>query len=147
MRIIFVLSTTVPVRLIFAKRIASPMAVPESHGRDWMMLLGEIFQSTDLIPTKSSEKGMERNGFPANMISHMLFFSPDRSVSIAFLALSIRFGRISSASMDLDTSRRMRVFFAVSGRVVYLQGEASMPTMRKTKIARNIQSMKKPTQK
>ena len=95
----------------FARSIASPMAVPESQGSSWRMYDVSICESVELIPRVSDEKGIDTNAFPANTISQKLSsLRSERNVSIVCLAASIRLGLISSASIERDMSRTMRMF-------------------------------------
>lgn len=97
-------------RVSVARRIASPIAVPESHGRLWSILSGLTHRMMDVIHSLSLVNGIIKKGFPANTISPMedVVFSHTNSRRV-FLAWMMRDGEISSASMDLDISRTMSI--------------------------------------
>lgn len=109
MRMIELLSVTQE-SVLLARRSASPIAVPESHGRSWRMVYGSIPEMMELMPVVSLENGIETSARPANtIIPNTSSLRSVRNVLIVSLAASIRLGAISSASMERDISRTMRI--------------------------------------
>jgi hypothetical protein len=131
MRMIELLSV-MPESVELAMRSASPMAVPESHGRSWRMDAGVILDIMALIPLVSLENGNDIIGLPANTIMPNISLSLSlRNVLIVSFADSIRLGDISSASMERDISRTMRILcFSLSrySHVWYFPTHITIPT-------------------
>ena len=95
------------------------MAVPERPGRACLIYSGVICETTEAMPRVSVEKCIDTNGFPANtMRENISSVLSVRNVSIVLFAASIRLGVISSASIDLDISRMIRMLCFSFSRTV-----------------------------
>lgn len=104
------LLSVMPESVEFPMRRASPIAVPESHGRSCLMDAGVMPDITALIPLVSLENGIDTIGFPANtIIPNISLLLSLRNVLIVSFADSIRLGEISSASIEREISRMMRI--------------------------------------
>lgn len=90
---------------LLASNIASPIFVPESPGFSWRIYWGEIPWIKWRIPLLSEEWAMLKNGFPAKRMSPKCRcgFSETNDWRM-FFAWEIRFGIISSASIDREIS-------------------------------------------
>jgi len=111
MRIIFFL----PVILsssIFASKRASPIFVPESHGFSCRIYSGVILFTKASIQALSVDGATTRKAFPEKIMRESLssFRSAIKDL-IVFFATAIRFGEISSASIEREISNTIIIVF------------------------------------
>lgn len=127
---------------VLAARSASPMFVPESHGRCCLIVSVLIFCMIFMSPFLSWESGERMNAFPAKTTSpKRLPFSCSSNEIRTFFAHSRRLGLISSASMDFEiSSTRVMLFSEYMGyfRVSWYCGCATRRNMRHMDAYRNI---------
>ena len=108
-------------KLKLARSIASPIFVPESHGRSCLIRYGDIFFTMFLIPEISLEKGIDTNGCPAKIINPILSLVRFEIKSvITDFAVSILFGDISSASIESDISNIIIILLDTALSVVFV---------------------------
>ena len=124
---------------IFASKRASPIFVPESHGFSCRIYSGVILFTKASIQALSVDGATTRKAFPEKIMRESLsFFRSAIKDLIVFFATAIRFGEISSASIDREISNTiMIVFFSGIFLVIFIENVPFPKIIHNIIIAKN----------
>ena len=129
----------------FPARRASPIFVPEIHGRYCRMVSGVILWMMFDTPLRSSVSGESVNAFPAKTMSpKRSILARSRNERSTCFAHSSRLGAMSPASIDFDRSRRRTISFPGEIGTFSLEtrlGSARRKNMKTIMQNRNPQSI------